>query len=502
MTVTAGILDLGGTMAAVTTATLTSGSIVDGTLQVGTMLELYSGMVSANITGPAVLNKLGSGSILLAGDNTYSGGTNALDGTLVAAINSLPGAASGPGTVIVQPTLYWSGSGDWTTGQWQLADGTPTPWLDGSSIVIAAGSSMTLSGTVNVTAVTIEGNATIIGGGTLSLPSPGTTIDVLSGTATIAATLAAGGFAEGGAGTLVLDGPLNLSGTAVVDQGTLDVLSPLASAPAATGGRAIGPGAVFSGNESLYALDPAMFSLVQSLFADQAIDRTDMIQILQSAVVAGGVTDDALAALETLTTSQGEAALNMPILCRSSRERRGPREPGERRTIRGRRLGNLADQRANLRATVLDDLVDKWFYGTDLPAIPAWTSYSVAAGPLFGDNQEPSSADDEQGSLGDCYLISALGRHRGQFACFHRRHDYRQRRRERHADLDCAVLPSHCERVRAGLRYRERPVAGLQRECRLRKAGPGRELVDADHRKGVCPVERDRPRGPRWPELL
>ena len=42
-------------------------------------------------------------------------------------------------------------------------------------------------------------------------------------------------------------------------------------------------------------------------------------------------------------------------------------------------------------------------------------SYSVVAGPLFGDNPDPaldvpsSSADMQQGGLGDCYLISALG---------------------------------------------------------------------------------------------
>ena len=71
------------------------------------------------------------------------------------------------------------------------------------------------------------------------------------------------------------------------------------------------------------------------------------------------------------------------------------------------------------RATALTDLVDKWFYGTDLPAIdPAFVSlsasYSAVAGPLYGDNpnpelQIPSSSDDEQGNLGDCYFIAALG---------------------------------------------------------------------------------------------
>ena len=53
-------------------------------------------------------------------------------------------------------------------------------------------------------------------------------------------------------------------------------------------------------------------------------------------------------------------------------------------------------------------------YGTDPPAIPAGLAYSVIAGPLFGDSPNqtldiPSSNDDAQGAIGDCYLISALG---------------------------------------------------------------------------------------------
>ena len=63
--------------------------------------------------------------------------------------------------------------------------------------------------------------------------------------------------------------------------------------------------------DSLDQLDPAMFSLVQSLFVSSPeltplplIDRADMIDILGSAAADGGVTDDALAALEKLVTRQ------------------------------------------------------------------------------------------------------------------------------------------------------------------------------------------------------
>ena len=418
--VNGGVLDLGGTTTAdVTTVTLVGGSIVDGGLQADTAIELYSGTVLADLSGTAALAKLGPDTVILAGDDTYQGGTSVSQGMLVAMRDdSLPGAApTGAGTVIVQPTLYWSGDGDWTTGQWQLADGTPTPWIDGSSVMLAAGSNINIPGLVNVSAITVEGNAAI-DGGTIMLPSWGGTITVLAGTATIDSALAGGGLAETGTGTLVLDGTLSYAGPTLVAGGTLDLLSPLAAAPVLAGGRAIGPGSLFSANgTSLFDLDPAMFNLVQSLFADQAIDRTGMIQILQSAAVDGAVTPDALSALETLTTPQNESQLNVPnyvAVLASDVVNGNPANAN----YQGQPLGNLAEQGGDqLRATALGDLVNKWFYGTDLPAAVMGTTYTAVAGSLFGDNADqalnvPSSSDMRQGALGDCYFIAALGRWR------------------------------------------------------------------------------------------
>ncbi|MGO8750203.1 MAG: beta strand repeat-containing protein, partial [Thermoguttaceae bacterium] len=243
ISVAAGVLNLGGTTAAVNAVTLTGGSLVGGVLNVADTLQLYSGTLSADITGTAALQKLGPNTVVLGGDNSYSGGTNAAAGTLIAACQaSLPGAVSGTGVVIVQPTLYGSGSGDWTTCTWTLADGTVTGWIDGANVVIEAGADLSLSTSVNVSALTIQGNATIEGHGTLVLPAGGTTIDVLAGTATFDVGLAGG--------TPVKTG-----------QGTADFLAPLATPVLVAGGQAIGPGAVFSGNESLNTLDPAMFSL-------------------------------------------------------------------------------------------------------------------------------------------------------------------------------------------------------------------------------------------------
>ena len=208
LVVNAGTVDLGGGTTDLTMVTLCGGSIADGTLQAQTSFMLYSGSVLADLAGPAAVEKLGPGTVVLAGHDTYQGGTSALAGTLVVVYaDGLPGTATGAGTVLVQPTLYWSGQGDWTTGQWELADGTPTPWLDGASVVIATGSDLSLSGPVDVNSITVTGDATIgtVGGsGTISFPAWGGTIDVVAGgTATIHTALA-GSFAETGPGTAVL----------------------------------------------------------------------------------------------------------------------------------------------------------------------------------------------------------------------------------------------------------------------------------------------------------
>ena len=68
-------------------------------------------------------------------------------------------------------------------------------------------------------------------------------------------------------------------------------------------------------------------------------------------------------------------------------------------------LGNLA---AGSSAAQLNELIDKWFLGTDLPALTSNSfTYKTASGSLFP--VTPSHNDEFQGELGDCYFISSLG---------------------------------------------------------------------------------------------
>jgi hypothetical protein len=63
------------------------------------------------------------------------------------------------------------------------------------------------------------------------------------------------------------------------------------------------------------------------------------------------------------------------------------------------------------RDWMLQDLVGKWFYGTDLPALGGYGThglpYRFASGCLFGPSG-PSADDVAQGGVRDCYFLAAL----------------------------------------------------------------------------------------------
>jgi hypothetical protein len=82
----------------------------------------------------------------------------------------------------------------------------------------------------------------------------------------------------------------------------------------------------------------------------------------------------------------------------------------------GQPLGNLAQQTSPAAmAPTLTLLVDKWFYGTDLPAIdPAFVSlsasYSAVTGPLFGENANQSAEIPSSQDMRQCgALLCAAG---------------------------------------------------------------------------------------------
>ena len=146
----------------------------------------------------------------------------------------------------------------------------------------------------------------------------------------------------------------------------------------------------------------AFENLVQTLDAGGSINRQDMIQVLDFAAAAGPVTAGELANLKTFLAKA--AALNVPgyvqVLAGDVIDGNAANTD-----YQGAAVGNLA---VGSSAAEFTKLIDKWFLGTDHPALcNSSLTYRPTAGSLFP--HTPSHSDEVQGALGDCYLISALG---------------------------------------------------------------------------------------------
>ena len=201
--------------------------------------------------------------------------------------------------------------------------------------------------------------------------------------------------------------------------GSINAASGLYAAPAT---RGVLPGATItataggftsSGTVALSAAfmgikNPTLSSLTQSLDADGSISRSDVIQILRTAeTLSGGVIG--LGAMADLKTLMADApALNMPgyVQVLAGDVINGNTANAH---YQGQSLGNLS---AVSTAAQLDELIGKWFLGTDLPSTGGYGYSTInVTGSIFAASSSgaPSHLDEDQGVLGDCYLISSLG---------------------------------------------------------------------------------------------
>ena len=118
------------------------------------------------------------------------------------------------------------GSGTWNTTSAKWFDGTQdVAWQPGSDAVFQGGRERLASRAVNANSLQFPATAYTIQGGTLSLASGNTSIDVSSGgSATINSILSgSGGLTKTGDGMLTLSGTDTFSGAMQVSGGTLNV---------------------------------------------------------------------------------------------------------------------------------------------------------------------------------------------------------------------------------------------------------------------------------------
>ena len=148
-------------------------------------------------------------------------------------------------------------------------------------------------------------------------------------------------------------------------------------------------------------LDPDLAVLVNGYYGDGLIDRTDMMAILRSAGADGMVSATELADFRFLVSST--TPYTMPEYVRGLATDVVNTSPANLR-YKSQTAGNLS---AGSSSTLLNNLVDKWFLGTDEPALTtSQLTYQTTTGNLF--NGTPSRADVRQGALGDCYFIAAV----------------------------------------------------------------------------------------------
>ena len=142
-------------------------------------------------------------------------------------------------------------------------------------------------------------------------------------------------------------------------------------------------------------LDAQIITLTRSLAADGNLSRNDMISIFRDAKDGSVIDANELTDLRTLVSNSTLFTMVDYVKVLSNKIANG-----NAANIRSG-FGNLF---ADSSDTQMENLIGKWFLGTDRP--DTGYTYSYASGSLF---QNGASADDiYQGAVGDCYYVATL----------------------------------------------------------------------------------------------
>ena len=225
LTVSGGQLDLGASNQSLSNVTITSGSITGTTgvlTATGNAIDAQSGNVSAILGGTVGLTKSTSGTVILSGDNTYTGATTVSAGTLQIGNGGTTGSISTTSGITNNGTLNYNRSNDLTVGY--VISGTGALVKDGAGTLILTNAN-TLSG------------ATTVNSGTLQIGNGGTTGSLASSAITNNATVTfnrtdtinasgisgTGTVIQNGSGILNISGANTYSGGTTVNSGTLQI---------------------------------------------------------------------------------------------------------------------------------------------------------------------------------------------------------------------------------------------------------------------------------------
>lgn len=130
-------------------------------------------------------------------------------------------------------------------------------------------------------------------------------------------------------------------------------------------------------------------------YTDGLLSRTDMISILREAKDHAGIDSAELTDLRKIVNSA--TGFSTPEYVRNLANKVVNSDPANPRSG----FGNLY---SGSSSTQMENLISKWFLGTDRP--DASGTYRYVSGSLFQNGA--SQTDVDQGDLGDCYLLASL----------------------------------------------------------------------------------------------
>jgi hypothetical protein len=151
--------------------------------------------------------------------------------------------------------------------------------------------------------------------------------------------------------------------------------------------------------------DSGIINLTRSLAADGQLSRNDMISIFRDAQDGSVIDANELLDLRTLVSNASYFNMQDHVRVLSDKIANGT---VANQWYQGAALGNLY---AGSSATHMENLIGKWFLGSDRPTAPTGytMNYQQASGSLFGTDGTLSYQDVQQGYLGDCYFLASLG---------------------------------------------------------------------------------------------
>ncbi len=150
--------------------------------------------------------------------------------------------------------------------------------------------------------------------------------------------------------------------------------------------------------------DAALRQLLRTSYADQVLNRTDVLAVFNQVRSDGTVTTDEFNDLKDVASNTSLFGSSSYIADITQNVVLGNAANAK---YQGTTLGNLS---AGASAAKLDKLVNKWFVGADRPVASysgMTVTYVTANGSLFGSGG-PKYTDVRQGAVGDCYFVGTL----------------------------------------------------------------------------------------------